>query len=88
MSDGFEQRPSRNVTSDTLRVSFEFFPPKSDDVEPVLWESIQRLAPLEPDFVTVTYGAGGSTRDRTLFTLARLARCRLSGTQNRNSPTD
>ena len=73
MSDGFEQRPSRNVTSDTLRVSFEFFPPKSDDVEPVLWESIQRLAPLEPDFVTVTYGAGGSTRDRTLFTLARLA---------------
>jgi len=73
MGDGLEQRPSRNVASDTLRVSFEFFPPKSEEVEPALWDTIQRLAPLEPDFVTVTYGAGGSTRDRTLFTLARIA---------------
>ena len=73
MKEDIVSRPSRNLASDTLRVSFEFFPPKTEDVEPALWESIQRLAPLEPDFVTVTYGAGGSTRERTLFTLARLA---------------
>jgi len=73
MKEDIVSRPSRNLASDTLRVSFEFFPPKTEEVEPALWESIQRLAPLEPDFVTVTYGAGGSTRERTLFTLARLA---------------
>ena len=73
MKEDIVSRPSRNLASDTLRVSFEFFPPKTEDVEPALWESIQRLAPLEPDFVAVTYGAGGSTRERTLFTLARLA---------------
>ena len=47
------------------QVSFEFFPPKTPAMEEVLWKSIQRLAPLRPRFVSVTYGADGSTRDRT-----------------------
>lgn len=55
-----------------FRVSFEFFPPKSDAMETSLWTSIQRLAPLSPDFVSVTYGAGGSTRERTHHTVKRL----------------
>ena len=46
-------------------VSFEFFPPKSEAAGEKLWQAIGRLAPLRPDFVSVTYGAGGSTRDRT-----------------------
>ena len=46
-------------------ISFEFFPPKSEAAAEKLWQSIGRLAPLRPDFVSVTYGAGGSTRDRT-----------------------
>ncbi len=66
-------RPSR-VPSTPIRVSFEFFPPKSADSEIVLWNSIERLAPLDPDFVSVTYGAGGSTRERTHATVARLVR--------------
>jgi methylenetetrahydrofolate reductase (NADPH) len=55
-----------------IRVSFEFFPPKSDEMERTLWESITRLAPLAPNFVSVTYGAGGSTRERTHATVKRL----------------
>lgn len=55
-----------------LRVSFEFFPPKSPAMEETLWASIQRLAPLEPSFVSVTYGAGGSTRERTHQTVKRI----------------
>ena len=74
MNDNADLRPSRSASSDALRVSFEFFPPKTAEVEPVLWETIQRLAPLKPDFVTVTYGAGGSTRERTLATLERITR--------------
>ncbi len=55
-------------------VSFEFFPPKSEAMEKTLWESMATLAPLGPRFVSVTYGAGGSTRERTHATVARIAR--------------
>jgi methylenetetrahydrofolate reductase (NADPH) len=48
-----------------IAVSFEFFPPKTEKMAETLWESIQTLAPLQPRFVSVTYGAGGSTRVRT-----------------------
>lgn len=64
-------RISRNPGSN-IRVSFEFFPPKNDEMEKSLWESIDRLAPLQPNFVSVTYGAGGTTRERTHATVARL----------------
>ena len=53
-------------------VSFEFFPPNSEKMEATLWESIGRLADLEPSFVSVTYGADGSTRERTHAAVARL----------------
>jgi methylenetetrahydrofolate reductase (NADPH) len=66
-------RPSRQGTC-PIRVSFEFFPPKSAEMEATLWSSIQRLAPLHPQFVSVTYGAGGSTRERTHSTVSRLVR--------------
>jgi methylenetetrahydrofolate reductase (NADPH) len=56
---GPENRPE-------LQLSFEFFPPKTDVMEARFWESLHRLAPLHPRFVSVTYGAGGSTRERTL----------------------
>jgi methylenetetrahydrofolate reductase (NADPH) len=55
-----------------IRVSFEFFPPKTEEMEKTLWESISRLAPLAPHFVSVTYGAGGSTRERTHATVKRI----------------
>jgi methylenetetrahydrofolate reductase (NADPH) len=55
-----------------IRVSFEFFPPKTEEMERTLWESIERLRPLKPAFVSVTYGAGGSTRERTHATVKRL----------------
>lgn len=57
-----------------LHVSFEFFPPKTAQMQERLWASIARLAPLRPDFVSVTYGAGGTTRERTHETVARVAR--------------
>ena len=57
-----------------IGVSFEFFPPKSEEMETQLWEAINRLAPLAPTFVSVTYGAGGSTRERTHATVARIVR--------------
>ena len=55
-----------------IRVSFEFFPPKTEEMEKTLWDSITRLAPLGPNFVSVTYGAGGSTRERTHATVKRI----------------
>src|SRR5215813_7582204 len=55
-----------------LHVSFEFFPPKTPEMEQSLWECVSRLAPLKPNFVSVTYGAGGSTRERTHSTVKRI----------------
>lgn len=56
-----------------IAVSFEFFPPKTEAMEATLWNSVETLAPLAPRFVSVTYGAGGSTRERTHATVARIA---------------
>ncbi|MGV3490471.1 MAG: methylenetetrahydrofolate reductase [NAD(P)H] [Devosia sp.] len=68
MSTDYTDRPSRRSPEarPDFRVSFEFFPPKTDVMEERFWESIHKLAPLHPRFVSVTYGAGGSTRERTL----------------------
>ena len=60
------------VPTVTSAVSFEFFPPKTAEMETQLWNAIRRLAPLRPHFVSVTYGAGGSTRDRTHATVKRI----------------
>jgi methylenetetrahydrofolate reductase (NADPH) len=57
-----------------IELSFEFFPPKSDAMAATLWQSIETLAPLKPRFVSVTYGAGGSTRERTHATVERIVR--------------
>jgi methylenetetrahydrofolate reductase (NADPH) len=65
-------RASRYLGAHRLKVSFEFFPPKTEEMERTLWEAIGRLAPLAPSFVSVTYGAGGSTRERTHGTVKRL----------------
>lgn len=55
-----------------VAVSFEFFPPKSEKMEAQLWDAVTQLKPLGPSFVSVTYGAGGSTRERTHATVARI----------------
>lgn len=65
-------RKSHHIDERELSVSFEFFPPKTEKMEATLWNSIRRLAPLQPNFVSVTYGAGGSTRERTHATVARV----------------
>ncbi len=66
---------SRRAMRDVdINVSFEFFPPKNEKMEKTLWNSIERLAPLNPSFVSVTYGAGGSTRKRTHDTVSYIAR--------------
>jgi methylenetetrahydrofolate reductase (NADPH) len=56
-----------------VQVSFEFFPPKTPEMEATLWQAIQKLSPLRPRFVSVTYGADGSTRDRTHRIVSRIA---------------
>src|SRR3990172_7565081 len=71
--DGLKERRSRLVGDGDINVSFEFFPPKTEKMEEALWAAIRRLEPLRPRFVSVTYGAGGSTRERTHATVARLA---------------
>lgn len=55
-----------------IKVSFEFFPPKTEKMTETLWSSIHRLEPLRPEFISVTYGAGGTTRERTHDTVARI----------------
>jgi methylenetetrahydrofolate reductase (NADPH) len=55
-----------------LQISFEFFPPKTDVMEEKFWDSVHKLAPLKPRFVSVTYGAGGTTRERTLRMVSRI----------------
>jgi len=61
------------MAAGTPSYSFEFFPPKDDDGETSLWQAIRELEPLSPTFVSVTYGAGGSTRDRTVRVTERIA---------------
>ena len=67
--------PKRRILGrGAIEVSFEFFPPKTAAMEETLWRSIRRLEPLRPRYVSVTYGAGGSTRERTHATVARMLR--------------
>jgi methylenetetrahydrofolate reductase (NADPH) len=63
---------SLNALARPVQISFEFFPPADQKMEQTLWESIQRLAPLRPRFVSVTYGADGSTRERTHHAVMRV----------------
>jgi methylenetetrahydrofolate reductase (NADPH) len=70
----FGPLPARRADQPPPLLSFEFFPPRTEELEQQLWACIQRLAPLRPRFVSVTYGAGGSTHGRTYATVARLAR--------------
>jgi methylenetetrahydrofolate reductase (NADPH) len=60
------------VANGGIKISFEFFPPKTEAMERQLWEAIETLAPLRPAFTSVTYGAGGSTRERTHAIVARI----------------
>src|ERR1700747_2820254 len=72
MSEITPPAPDAHREPKSPAISFEFFPPKTAEMERSLWETINRLAPLTPSFVSVTYGAGGSTRERTHSTIARL----------------
>lgn len=70
----YKERKSRLLGTGDIDVSFEFFPPKTEKMEEALWTAISRLAPLAPEFVSVTYGAGGSTRERTHTTVSRIVK--------------
>src|SRR6202161_4571665 len=72
MSEAIPVAPGVPRATKQPAMSFEFFPPKTEEMERNLWEVISRLAPLAPNFVSVTYGAGGSTRERTHSTIARI----------------
>jgi methylenetetrahydrofolate reductase (NADPH) len=69
-----DNRPLFADVAGDISVSFEFFPPRTEKMEATLWESVATLAPLAPRFVSVTYGAGGSTRERTHATVERIQR--------------
>ncbi len=69
-----KERKSRLLGAGEIAVSFEFFPPKTEKMEEQLWTAINRLAPLAPEFVSVTYGAGGTTRERTHATVERIVK--------------
>jgi methylenetetrahydrofolate reductase (NADPH) len=69
---GVDDRPLFAAIPGDFNVSFEFFPPKTEAMEKQLWDAVVELAPLRPSFVSVTYGAGGSTRERTHATVARI----------------
>ncbi|HEY0147428.1 MAG TPA: methylenetetrahydrofolate reductase [Allosphingosinicella sp.] len=68
------RKPLFEDVAGDIDVSFEFFPPKTEKMEATLWDSVKTLEPLAPRFVSVTYGAGGSTRERTHATVERIAR--------------
>jgi methylenetetrahydrofolate reductase (NADPH) len=68
------QRKHEAVASMSHTVSFEFFPPKTEEMEQKLWQAVSELSPHSPSFVSVTYGAGGSTRERTHAIVGKMAR--------------
>src|SRR5271165_6255692 len=70
----FSALPIKSADHPVPKLSFEFSPPRTEALEQQLWTCIERLAPLVPRFVSVTYGAGGSTQARTHATVARIAR--------------
>ncbi len=72
MTQADKTGPAGKETSADVQVSFEFFPPRTEQSELSLWQAIKRLAPLSPRFVSVTYGADGSTRDRTHHIVSRI----------------
>ncbi len=77
MTDGLHPLADQPLFADLagdVAVSFEFFPPKSDAMAVSLWQAVETLIPLNPEFVSVTYGAGGSTRERTHQTVSRIVR--------------
>jgi methylenetetrahydrofolate reductase (NADPH) len=74
LAPALDSKPLFEDAAGDISVSFEFFPPKTEKMEATLWESIKMLEPLGPRFVSVTYGAGGSTRERTHATVERIQR--------------